>query len=126
MKKKNRKPWILLLMHVLFLIYSMSSVISRKIGSAAFLSREFIVGYLLIFLCLGIYALGWQQVLKALPLSQAYANKAVVVIWGIFWGRVLFGEQITPARVVGAALIMAGVLLFATEDGKKNAEEAGK
>ncbi len=123
MNSGKKKIRMILLMHVLFLIYSMTSVISRKIGGAELFSREFILGYGLIFLCLGVYALGWQQVLKALPLFQAYTNKAVVVVWGIFWGAVLFGEQVTGAKLIGAALIIAGVLLFAG-DGKEN-EKAG-
>lgn len=124
MKGTGRKAGMLLLMHVLFLIYSLTSVISRKIAGAAFLSAEFLVGYLLIFLCLGIYALGWQQVLKVFPLFQAYANKAVVVVWGVFWGRAIFGETITPARLAGMVLIVCGVVLFALEDRGGNREEA--
>ena len=69
-------------MHVLFLIYSLSTVISKKIGGAEPLSLPFLIGFGLIFLCLGIYALGWQKVLKVMPLSKAFAHKAVVVIWG--------------------------------------------
>ncbi len=107
--------WKWLGMHLLFLIYSMTTVISRKIGGATFLSREFVTGYLLIFLCLGIYALGWQQVLKSFSLSRAFANKAVVVIWGLVWGTALFGERITWAKVAGAALIIAGILCFAVD-----------
>jgi len=120
---KNRKAAGFLLMHVLFLIYSLTSVISRKTGGAALFSAEFLIGYALVFLCLGIYAIGWQQVLKIYPLSQAYTNKAIVVIWGIFWGRVLFGEEITPAKLIGAALILCGVVLFATDGGKETPEE---
>lgn len=123
MKGFGRKGGMLLLMHVLFLVYSLTSVISRRIGGAAFLSTEYLVGYLGIFLCLGIYALGWQQVLKAFPLFQAYANKAIVVVWGVFWGRVLFGETITPARLAGMALIVCGVVLFALEGRDGNREE---
>ena len=32
------------------------------------------------------YAFGWQQVIKHLPLTTAYANKAVTVVWGILLG----------------------------------------
>ena len=116
--RDGKAVWKWLMMHLLFLVYSMTTVISRKIGGAAFLSREFLTGYLLIFLCLGIYALGWQQVLKSFSLSRAFANKAVVVIWGLVWGAVLFGEMITPAKLAGAALIIAGVLCFAADSGQ--------
>lgn len=125
MKEKQEKQTVRkwLLMHLLFVIYSMTTVISRKIGGVDIFSREFILGYLLIFLCLGIYALGWQQVLKSFSLSQAFANKAVVVIWGLVWGYTLFGERITPAKLAGAALIIAGVLFFASEGDKPGDRE---
>lgn len=124
MREQERKTtWMTWLgMHLLFVVYSMSTVISRKIGGAEIFSREFLWGYFLIFLCLGIYALGWQQVLKRVSLSQAFANKAVTVIWGLFWGWTLFGEHITWPRLAGAALIIAGVLLFAGDE----AETEGK
>ncbi len=124
MREQERKTtWVTWLgMHLLFVVYSMSTVISRKIGGAELFSREFLWGYFLIFLCLGIYALGWQQVLKRVSLSQAFANKAVTVIWGLFWGWTLFGENITWPRLAGAALIIAGVLLFARDE----AETEGK
>lgn len=119
MSDKKRKIWGYLFMHLLFLIYSMTSVISRKIGETEPFSREFILGYALIFVCLGLYALGWQQVLKIFPLFQAYSSKAVVVIWGILWGAVIFGEKITPGRILGAALIICGVILFAKDEPDK-------
>ncbi|MBQ3705226.1 MAG: transporter [Clostridia bacterium] len=121
---KNRKTAGYVLMHILFLIYSLTSVISRKTGAYELFSLEFFVGYGLVFLCLGIYALGWQQVLKIFPLAQAYTNKAIVVIWGILWGRLLFGEEITAAKLIGAGLIVCGVILFASEGEKR--EEAGR
>ncbi len=125
-KHERRNAWKWLMMHLLFMIYSMTTVISRKIGGADLLSTESVAGYLLIILCMGIYALGWQQVLKSFSLSQAFANKAVVVIWGLVWGSVLFGERMTPAKLTGAALIIAGVLFFASEGEEGTGEqEAG-
>ena len=112
-------------MHVLFLIYSLSTVISKKIGGAEPLSLPCLIGFGLIFLCLGIYALGWQKVLKVMPLSKAFAHKAVVVIWGLFWGWALFGETLTPARIAGAAVIICGVLLFASEEKSGESPAAG-
>lgn len=121
--KKGRTVLKVLGMHLLFVVYSISTVISKKIGDAEPFGREFLIGYFLIFLCLGIYALGWQQVLKAFPLSSAFANKSVVVIWGMVWGYALFGELLTWPRILGAALIIGGVLLFASEEGNAEGRE---
>lgn len=119
---KRKKGLVILGMHGLFLVYSLTTVISKKIGDTEPLSLPFLAGFGLIFLCLGIYALGWQKVLKAMPLSQAFAHKSVVVIWGLFWGWVLFGESLTPTKLIGAAVIICGVLLFASDE--KNAPDA--
>ena len=110
----KRKAWILL--HVLLLIYSLSSVCSKLAAGEPFLSPRFILFYGGTLVLLGVYALGWQQVIKHLPLSVAYANKAVTVIWGIIAGALFFGEPITPGKAAGALLVIAGVVLFALPD----------
>ena len=65
---------------------------------------------------LGFYAIGWQQIIKRMPLTAAFANKAVTVVWGIIWGFVFFKESITPAKVVGAVLVIAGIVMYALAD----------
>ena len=54
----------------------------------------------------------WQQIIKRLPLTYAYANKAVTVLWGIVWGMLLFREQVSALKLLGAAVVLAGVVLF--------------
>ena len=56
----------------------------------SFLSLPFIFWYGLVILNLGIYAVVWQQIIKHLPLTTAYANKAVTIVWGILWGSLFF------------------------------------
>lgn len=114
----------LLALHVLLGIYSLSDVASKKAAQAEFLSPGFIALYLVVLALLAVYAIGWQQVIKRMPLSSAYANRAVTVVWGIFWGCTLFGEQMSAGKLVGAALIICGVVLFARAD-KRDAGPAG-
>ncbi len=114
-KPKIRIKTILLL-HILLMFYSVSGILSKKASGVAFLSKEFCLFYAGIILILGIYAIGWQQVIKRLPLTFAFANKAVTVIWGIIWGLVFFSEPVTFGKVAGAILIIAGVVLFAYAD----------
>ena len=104
------------ILHILFVMYSMISVISKTIGDAEFFSKEFIIGYGLIFLILAVYAIAWQQMLKVFTLSEAFANKAAVVIWGIVWGTLFFKEDITLTKMIGSAIIVIGIYLFATEE----------
>ena len=88
-----------------------------------FLSAAFIVLYGLMLLALVTYAVGWQQVIKHLPLTTAYANKAVTVVWGILLGLAVFGEAVTPRQVIGAVIIICGIVLFVRAD---NEGEGGK
>ena len=67
---------------------------------------------MIIFL-LGFYAIGWQQIIKRLPLTTAFANKAVTIIWGIIWGLFFFSEPITFGKMAGAVLVVLGVVIFA-------------
>ena len=113
---KNLKTMILL--HVMLMLYSMGGIFSKLAGAEPFLSVKFCVYYGVIIAVLGIYAIGWQQVIKRMPLTTAFANKAVTVVWGLFWGIIWFHEQITVGKVIGAVLVMIGVVIFANADGE--------
>ena len=80
------------------------------------LSFKFCLFYAIIIFLLGFYAIGWQQIIKRLPLTTAFANKAVTVVWGIIWGAVFFHESITVGKVIGAALVIVGVVIYARAD----------
>ena len=62
-------------------------------------------------LLLALYAFGWQQILKRLPLTVAYFNKGLVVFWGLAWAVLLFGETLTFFNILGTAVIFAGLVL---------------
>lgn len=124
MKKGNLK--ILFLLHIMLMIYSMSSICSKKAAGTEFLSLEFCLYYGAIIALLGLYAIGWQQIIKRLPLTTAFANKAVTVVWGIIWGALFFSEPITVGKVVGAILVVAGVVLYAYADAEDKSGEEGK
>mgnify|MGYP002569225887 CR=1 FL=1 len=120
---------MLLGLHVLLGIYALSDVCSKYAAGAGFPDVAFFLFYGLMLVFLGIYALGWQQIIKRMPLSSAFANRAVTIVWGIFWGALLFGEDVTPGKLVGAAIIMAGIVLYARadapEDGNGNLNRDG-
>lgn len=104
----------MLMLQAVFLIYSISSVVSKFASEKEMLSLEFIMLYGLNILVLGIYALLWQQVIKRFELSIAYANKAVTLIWALIWGIFLFHEQITAGKVIGIILVMLGIFILNT------------
>ena len=101
-----------LLLHVLLIIYSVSGICSKMATNKSFLSFDFLLCYFLLLLCLVIYALGWQQIIKVLPLSTAFSNKAITVVWGLVWGKLIFNESITAGKLIGIGLIVAGIVLF--------------
>lgn len=114
MNKSKMKT--LFLLHIMLMIYSMSGICSKLAAKENFLSFKFCLYYALIIILLGFYAIGWQQIIKRLPLTTAFANKAVTVVWGIIWGTVFFHESITIGKIIGAALVIAGVVVYARAD----------
>ncbi|MCI7730153.1 transporter [Enorma burkinafasonensis] len=123
---KNTKA--ILGLHGMLVLYSLSSICGKLASGFPFLSAGFIVCYGGMIALLGIYALGWQQVIKRLPLTFAYANRAVTVVWGIVWGALFFSEPVTAGKLAGALIVLAGVVLYATsgddaQDG--SAQQAG-
>ena len=103
-------------LHGMLMVYSMSGICSKLAAGESFLSARFCIDYAVIIVLLGVYAIGWQQVIKRIPLTTAFANKAVTVVWGIVWGWFFFGESITPGKLIGAGMVIAGVVLFAKSD----------
>lgn len=105
-------------LHLLLMVYSTSGILSKLAAGVDFLSWQFMGLYAGIIALLGVYAIGWQQILRRMPLTSAFSNKAVTIVWGIVWGALFFSEPITVSKVAGAALIIAGVVLFAHADGE--------
>lgn len=114
-KKTDRTKYFILL-HILLFIYSFASVCSKVAAGFPFLSIEFCFFYGLIILNLMVYALVWQQIIKHLPLTTAFCNKAVNIIWGILWGLLFFGETVSWNMIVGAVIVMVGVIIVVMSD----------
>lgn len=112
----KKKLYVYMGLHILLLVYSASTVFSKLASGYSFLSFKFLLCYGMVLLLLGAYAVFWQQIIKRLPLMTAYANKAVTVVWGIVWGAVFFDEKITWEKALGAALVIAGVIIYVSGD----------
>ena len=115
MRNKNQIKYFIFL-HIILIVSSITGIISKLASRQQFLSLKFIMLYGLMIVMLGIYAICWQQVIKRLPLTTAYTNKAVTVIWGIVFGKLFFNESITIKQIIGAVIIIAGIILFVRED----------
>lgn len=62
---------------------------------------------------LALYAFIWQQILKRVPVSEAYMFKGTSLIFVLLISAFVFGEAITWTNVVGAAMIVGGIVMFA-------------
>ncbi len=111
----GRGRWFLLL-HAALLLFSCTGVLSKSAAARPFLSLPFILFYGGMFVVLGIYAVLWQQVLKHLPVTLAYTNKAVTVVWGMLFGMLVFHEHISPRQLFGAVVVISGCVLYVLAD----------
>lgn len=119
--KETNRAKVLIALHALLLLFSTSGIFSKLASGYPFMSAGFIICYGGMVCVLGVYAIGWQQIIKRLPLTTAYANRAVTVVWGIVWGTVLFGEPVTWQKVLGAVVVLFGVALYALAGDDENA-----
>lgn len=115
-----KKIYPYLLLHGIIFLNSIGGICSKTAAAEPFLSFKWILFYGLLILILGIYAILWQQALKRIPLNVAYPNKAVNIIWSMLWGVLLFNERISALSLLGAAIVLFGVVLMVTGEEKKN------
>ncbi|MBQ7203694.1 MAG: transporter [Eubacterium sp.] len=109
----------IVLLHCLLFFFSFSGVFSKFASKQDFLSVKFCLLYVGIIAILGIYAIAWQQILKHIPLTTAFCNKAVSIIWGIVWGALIFKEQVKINMIIGAAIVIIGVIIVVKSDDTK-------
>ena len=118
MKKKVTVKDIICLQMVI-VIFTVSSVIAKFASGQEFLSVKFIVFYGLEIVILGIYAILWQQAIKKIDLSIAYANKAMGVLWSMIWAVIIFHNQITLQNVIGVLLVIAGTIVLNSSESEE-------
>ncbi|MBQ7588718.1 MAG: EamA family transporter [Lachnospiraceae bacterium] len=104
------------ILHIILALFSVSAVFSKLAAMEESLSFKWIIYYGAVLFIMFIYAIAWQQIIKQMPIVTAYANKAVTVIWGIIYGLIIFKEEITVPKIIGAVIIIAGVYLVVTGD----------
>ncbi len=102
----------LIFLHSILFMYSCCGIFSKLAGLQDCLSLQFFIYYGIVLLILFVYAILWQKVIKQIPLTIAFANKAVTVIWGIIFGITIFGESFTLGKVLGAILIIFGIIFY--------------
>ena len=110
-------------LHGIVFLYSVSELVMKLASAQPFLSFNWCALYALVILILGVYAIVWQQILKKLPLNVAYANKSLTLAWGMLFGAVAFDETVTLTKVIGAAVVLLGVILMVGGSSGKEKED---
>ena len=110
----------ILMLQLVFFIYSLNSVVANFASKQESFGLSFFLLYGLEVAILGVYAILWQQIIKKFELSIAYANKAVVLIWAMIFGALIFKEQIAASKVAGILFVIVGSVIL---NSKKEGEE---
>lgn len=111
----NPQPGWYLILHILILFLSFSGVLSKLASRQEFLSPTFILLYIAELFVLFTYTIFWQQVLKHIPLTVAFCNKAVGMVWTTMWGVLLFKEGVPSLfQCLGIVIVLVGVVLVVT------------
>ena len=113
--RKSSNLFSFLFMHTAFLVYCIYPLLGKFATRYELLSLPFIALYCVVFGVLFVYAILWQQVLKKIPLTTAIANKSITIVWGMIFGLLIFREQVSLKMIIGASLILSGILILSTE-----------
>lgn len=117
---KNIKIKQIIQLQLIVIIYTIAGIMAKFASW-----QESIVAMGIFFLLdlglLGIYAILWQQMIKVFPLSIAYANRAMALLWSAIWAKIIFGEKLTLKQLVAIMLVIVGTILVNGEE-KKNGE----
>ena len=109
-KKFDIKTFAVL--HFILLLYSFVGVFMKLAfqTDAQAKGEEFSIFTFFLFaglavLCLGIYAM-----------TVAFTNKAICIVWGMLWGVLFLGDQITWYKIVGSLIVLPGVVLVVSSN----------
>ena len=95
------------------MLYACVSLFTKYASQHEFMSWNYMCGLIGAVCVMGLYAVLWQQVLKRIELSLAYMFKGTSIVFLMLLAYVLFGEQITWNNIVGATIIISGIVLYA-------------
>ena len=95
------------------LVYACTSIFTKMASRQELMSWPYLLWIVGAIVVMGVYALLWQQVIKRMPLSTAYMFKGTSLVFVLLISALLFGEAITLNNLIGSAIIIVGIVLFA-------------
>ena len=108
-----------ILLLVSFLIYSATGIFTKLASQQMFLSWPYVLCLCGAIMVLAVYAILWQQIIRRMPISDAFMWKGTTIIWAMLFAWGMFGETITARNITGAVMIIAGITLYAWADKKE-------
>ena len=97
------------------LLYACVTLFSKFAAQQEFMSISYCFALCGAVGVMGAYAICWQQVLKRIDLSTAYMFKGTSLIFVMLLAFAVLGETITTMNIIGAAVIIIGIALYAKE-----------
>ena len=98
---------------IAYFIYSLTGIFTKNASISKFLSFRYLLFLFGAIFCLGLYAILWQQIIKKMPISDAYMFKGTTIIFTMLIAALIFGEAITITNIIGSIIIIGGITLFA-------------
>ena len=95
------------------LVYACTSICTKMASQQEMLSLPYLLWIAGAIAVMGLYALLWQQIIARMPISTAYMFKGTSLIFVLLFSAFLFGEGITNKNLVGSAIIITGIVLYA-------------
>lgn len=108
----KRKGLFLGLIGVNF-IYACTSICTKMASRQEMWSWPYVLWIAGAVAVMGLYALLWQQVIARMPLSTAYMFKGTSLVFVLLISALLFSESISVNNIIGSAIIIVGIVLFA-------------
>lgn len=113
MKEQFLKISSILFLLITNLIYATVGIYTKLASQQAFLSWKYLLAFVGAVGVIGVYAILWQQIIRRIELSTAYMFKGTTIIFTMLFAHWLFGEPITWNNIIGAIIIIIGIVLFA-------------
>jgi len=102
----------LLLLHLLFFVYALSSALGKAAARSEFLSVFFLLYMVMAVALMAVYAIAWQHILRRFTLTDAYSHRGIITVWGVLFGAAFFRERVNAATLVALSLVVAGVFVI--------------
>ncbi len=114
----------LIAMQIVVIIYSASTVMAKLAAREKLISPKGILFYACYIGGLGLYAIFWQQIIKKVDLSIAYANRCMNLVWSSVWAIILFHEKLSIPNICGLVLVLVGTFFVNSVEKEKEDSSA--